>query len=207
MSEVNAFDKHTEKYDRWFDEHRAWFQSEVNALTKAIPDHGRGLSIGVGTGRFAEKFNITHGIDPSKSMSHLARNRGITTHIAKAENMPFEASTFNFAVMITTICFLDDISAAFKETRRVLKPDGNFIIGMIDKESPLGQQYQINKEDNPFYKDARFLSVDEVTKLLKETGFQDFQYWQTLITASEDKPEEPRKGYGKGGFVVIKAYL
>ena len=169
---VNAFDKHTEKYDRWFDEHRAWFQSEVNALAKAILDHGRGLSIGVGTGRFAEKFNITHGIDPSKSMSHLARNRGITTHIAKAENMPFEASTFNFAVMITTFAFsMINLQLPRNPSQ---KPDGNFIIGMIDKESPLGQQYQINKEDNPFYKDARFLSVDEVTKLQRKPDFKIF---------------------------------
>jgi ubiquinone/menaquinone biosynthesis C-methylase UbiE len=149
MRGVKPFDQHAEEYDRWFDEHPAWFQSEVDALAKVIPGHGRGFSIGVGTGRFDEKFSITHGIDPSESMSVVARSRGITTYMAKAEDMPFDSSTFNFAVMITTLCFLEDIPVAFRETRRVLKPGGNFIIGMIDKESPLGQQYQINKKDNP----------------------------------------------------------
>lgn len=112
---------------------------------------------------------------------------------------------FDYAVMITTVCFLDDILKAFRETYRVLKPGGSFVIGMIDKQSPLGQQYQISKKDNPFYKGAQFLLVDEVTTLLQETRFQNFEYWQTLFTASDSEPEEPREGYGEGGFVVISA--
>ncbi|MGM0460486.1 MAG: class I SAM-dependent methyltransferase, partial [Bacteroidota bacterium] len=123
------------------------------------------------------------------------------------ENMPFLSDTFDFAVMITTVCFLDDIQKAFRETARVLKPNGHFIIGMIDKDSPLGQKYQQYKEDNPFYRDAHFHSVSEITESLENTGFGDFEFWQTLITASEEKPEEPQPGYGEGGFVVIKALL
>lgn len=205
MSSVEIFDKNTEKYDQWFDKHPVWFQSELEALAKVVPYNKYGLEIGIGTGRFADKCAIDRGIDPSENMARIAQKRGTKTLIARAENMPFLSKTFDFAVMITTVCFLDDIPKAFSETHGVLKPGGSFIIGMIDKDSPLGQKYQINKEDNPFYKDARFLLVDEVTNLLKETGFQDFQYWQTLITASEDEPEEPRRGYGEGGFVVIKS--
>jgi len=205
MSGVNAFDNLANEYDQWFDEHPVWFQSELKALEKVVPYNKFGLEIGIGTGRFADKCAIDRGIDPSENMARIAEKRGTKTFIARAENMPFFSETFDYAVMITTVCFLDDIPAAFRETHRVLKPGGSFIIGMIDKESPLGQKYQINKEDNPFYKDARFLSVDEVTTLLRENGFQNSEYWQTLITASGDEPEEPRKGYGEGGFVVISA--
>lgn len=205
MSDEDTFDNLAEEYDQWFDEHPAWFQSEENALAKAIPEKGLGLAIGVGTGRFAEKFNIGYGIDPAEKMIRIAKKRGIQTHIAKAENMPFDHDTFDYAAMITTVCFLDDIPKAFQETRRILKPTGSFIIGMIDKDSPLGQQYQENKKNNPFYRNAHFHSVDEITGFLKNAGFGNFKYWQTLITASEYEPEEPREGYGEGGFVVISA--
>lgn len=207
MENADVFEQNAKLYDRWFDEHPVWFQSEVNAFTKAIPDIGMGLSIGVGTGRFAEMFNIGYGIDPAEKMARIAEKRDIQTHIAKAEDIPFDTDSFDYAVMITTACFLDNIPKAFQETRRLLKPNGRFIIGMIDRNSPLGQKYQENKQENPFYRHANFHSVDEITDYLKDAGFGSFEYWQTLITASEEEEEEPKQGYGEGGFVVIKATL
>ncbi|MFO7847732.1 MAG: class I SAM-dependent methyltransferase [Balneolaceae bacterium] len=204
---MDVFDQNSKEYDQWFNDHPVWFQSELNALDKVVPSDGFGLEIGIGTGRFAEKCGIDRGIDPSENMARIAEKRGVKSFLAKAENMPFLSDSFDFAVMITTVCFLDDILQAFRETARVLKPNGHFIIGMIDKDSPLGQKYQQYKEDNPFYRDAHFHSVSEITESLENTGFGDFEFWQTLITASEEKPEEPQPGYGEGGFVVIKALL
>lgn len=206
---IAVYDNHAGEYDQWFDKHPVWFQSELKALNKVIPkDRSKsGLEIGIGTGRFAEKLGITHGLDPSKAMADMAEKRGIPTETATAEDIPFKSNTFDYAVMITVDCFLKDISKAFRETARILKPNGQFIIGMIDKNSPLGQQYQQNKEDNLFYRYAQFHSVYEITKYLNAAGFVISEYWQTLITASEEEPEEPQPGYGQGGFVVIKAML
>lgn len=201
----NVFDHKAKAYDQWFDEHPVWFQSEVKALEKTIPNNRIGLSVGVGTGRFAERFGVTHGLDPSGKMLRIAKKRGIQTHIGKAEDMPFDDNTYEYALMVTTLCFLDDIPKALTECRRVLKPNGILIIGLIDKESPFGQKYQQKKKDNPFYRDANFHSVPETIDWLREAGFKKFEFWQTLITAADDKPEEPQQGYGLGGFVVIKA--
>lgn len=205
MSSVDIFDKHTERYDQWFEKHPVLFKSELEALDKVVPYSKYGLEIGIGTGRFAKKCAIDRGIDPSENMARIAEQRGTKTLIAKAENLPFPSNTFGFVVMVTVVCFLDDMDKALSEIQRVLKPEGELIIGMIDKESPLGQQYQQEKKQNPFYKDARFYSVDEITEILSEAGFGSFEYWQTLITASEEEPEKPQPGYGKGGFVAIKA--
>ncbi|WP_445664676.1 class I SAM-dependent methyltransferase [Fodinibius sp. AD559] len=207
MSNVDIFDKHTERYDEWFDEHPVLFESELEALDKVVPYNKYGLEVGIGTGRFAKACAIDRGIDPSENMARIAEQRGTKTLIAKAENMPFPSNTFGFVVMVTVVCFLDDMNQALSEIKRVLKPEGELIIGMIDKESPLGQQYQQEKAQNPFYKEAKFYSVDEITEILSEAGFGSFEYWQTLITASEEEPKEPQPGYGEGGFVAIKAVL
>jgi ubiquinone/menaquinone biosynthesis C-methylase UbiE len=107
---MDVFDQNSKEYDQWFDDHPVWFQSELNALDKVVPYAGYGLEIGIGTGRFADKCAINCGIDPSENMARIAEQRGTKTFLAKAENMPFLSETFDFAVMITTVCFLDKSS-------------------------------------------------------------------------------------------------
>lgn len=207
MQKVDIFEKKASEYDKWFDKHRNLFLSELKALLKAIPENKSGIEIGVGTGRFAEKLSIKRGLDPSKEMARIANGKGIKTVIGKAENMPFKNNTFDYAVMITVDCFLENILKAFREVNRIIKPGGSFIIGLIDKNSPLGKIYQEKKKDNPFYKHASFHSAEEISELLNKAGFKNIKYWQTLISNSDSSIEEPIEGYGEGGFVVIKASM
>lgn len=205
MYSVNDFDNYAEEYDHWFDKHPVWFASEVKALDMVAPHCHFALEIGVGTGRFSSECGIEWGIDPSENMARIAEQRGTNVLLASAEQIPFLSETFGYVLMVTGDCFLSDISKAFSEVYRVLKPMGVFVIGMIDRDSHLGQKYEAAKASDRFYKHARFHTPDELTYELKQAGFTDFEYWQTLITASETEVEVPRKGYGKGGFVVIKA--
>lgn len=64
--------------------------------------------------------------------------------------------------LVTTICFLDNIETAFKEAYRVIRANGQLIIGFVDKDSPIGRLYQKRKKESVFYKIATFYSVDEV---------------------------------------------
>ena len=93
------------------------------------------------------------------------------------------------------------------EVKRVLKPGGSLIIGMIDKMSALGQSYEKRKKDNPFYHDAHFYSVDDVITLMNQVGFVPQEIYQTIFSPIEEiKAVDPVKaGYGEGGFVVIRA--
>jgi ubiquinone/menaquinone biosynthesis C-methylase UbiE len=106
--------------------------------------------------------------------------------------------------MITTVCFLDDIPKAFAEVNRILKNEGHFIVAIIDKESHLGKLYEEKKDSSPWYKDAHFHTVSEITSLMLNAGFADFDYWQTLSSNNEEM-EEPMWGFGKGSFVIIRS--
>jgi ubiquinone/menaquinone biosynthesis C-methylase UbiE len=165
------------------------------------------MEVGVGSGRFAAPLGIRLGVDPSCKMRELARSRGIEAIDGVAEELPFDDCRFHFVLMVTTICFLENINAAFEEAFRVLKPGGNLIIGFIDKECPVGIRYQQRKSESVFYREAAFYSVDEVISNLKRTGFIDLMFSQTIFRCpSEIAGLEPvKKGYGEGSFVVAKA--
>ncbi|MBL7073355.1 MAG: class I SAM-dependent methyltransferase [Candidatus Omnitrophica bacterium] len=201
----SVFDKHYKKYDAWYDKNKFVYLSEVDAIRKAMPKYGEGLEIGVGTGRFAAKLNIGTGIDPSKEMLKLAETRGVNTHRASGEDLPFSDDTFDYVAIIVTLCFVSDPLKVLKEARRVLKPGSRIIIGIVDKESFLGTAYQ--KKEKVFYKNARFFSVKDLTELLKTANFNNFSHYQTIFKNPKEikSVESAKKGFGEGGFVVIAA--
>lgn len=203
FSEV--YNQFANEYDVWFEKHPNLYQSELLAMKQAIPQNKTGIEIGVGSGRFAEPLNIKYGVEPSDSMAQIAKQRGIKIIRAVAENLPIENQSYDFATMVTTVCFLNDIPKAFAELHRILKTKGEFIIGLIDRNSELGKKYEQQKNTNKFYKDAHFHSTVEITKLLSQAGFQNFSFWQTLLNMGENAIEQPQPGYGKGSFIVIKS--
>jgi ubiquinone/menaquinone biosynthesis C-methylase UbiE len=207
MAKIEPFEKHASDYEAWFENNRFVYESELRAIKEQLPKKGDGIEVGVGSGRFAAPLGIRLGVDPSSKMRELARNRGITAIDGAAEKLPFDDCRFHFALMVTTICFLDDIKVAFKEAFRVLKPGGHLVIGFIDKESRVGTLYQQHKNENVFYKVATFYSVNEVASYLKETGFKNLNFSQTIFHhLSEIKDlEATKKGFGEGLFVVVKA--
>lgn len=198
------FDSNVADYDNWFDRHPSLFQNEYEAIRKAVPIKGTGLEIGAGTGRFAALLKIPVGVEPVQAMAQMAIARGVTVIRAKAEELPFHSLSFDYAVMITTVCFLDDIPKAFAEAQRIIKKDGYLIIALIDRDSGIGKQYEAKKATSIWYKDAHFHSIQEITDLLQQAGFTNFEYWQTLFTDKEELTEA-LPGFGKGSFVVIRS--
>jgi hypothetical protein len=81
------------------------------------------------------------------------------------------------------------------------------VIGYIDKDSPVGRIYQEKKEQNPFYKQATFVSTEELLEVLEAAGFTDFEFVQTIYHWIDevDCIEPIEEGYGDGSFVGIKA--
>ncbi len=208
MPRCASFETHHCRYDAWFMRHAAAYQSELLAVRALLPWHGLGLAIGVGTDRFASPLGVQVGIDPARAVLDYAAGRGISPVQAVAEALPFADSSFDYALSVTTICFVDDATAMLAEARRVLKPGGELIIGFIDRTSHLGQHYLTHQAENVFYREATFYSAAEVKHLLWETGFTEPFWVQTLLkTPNEIQEIEPlRSDHGQGAFVVVKAH-
>ncbi|MBE9551448.1 MAG: class I SAM-dependent methyltransferase, partial [Proteobacteria bacterium] len=139
MPRTAPFEVHHRLYDDWFVRHAAAYQSELLAVRALLPWRGLGLAIGVGTGRFAAPLGVQVGIDPAYEVLDYAEKRGISVVQGIAEALPFADSSFDYALSVTTICFVDDATAMLTEAYRVLKPGGELVIGFIDRTSDLGQ--------------------------------------------------------------------
>jgi SAM-dependent methyltransferase len=129
MPKICSFEKYAGKYEAWFEKNPRVYEAELRAVKALIPTEGRGLETGVGTGRFAEPLGIKTGVEPSKRMRDFAQKRGIRVLNGMAEKLPFKDSKFDFALMVTTVCFVDDIIMALMEAHRVLYDRGVLIIG------------------------------------------------------------------------------
>jgi ubiquinone/menaquinone biosynthesis C-methylase UbiE len=82
------------------------------------------------------------GVDPSPSMLKLtaARQRSadaapVLLRRGNAEALPFGDSTFDVVVAVQVLEYVDDVTAALLEARRVLRPGGRMLIVDTDWES------------------------------------------------------------------------
>ena len=205
MPKIQGYNSHAEFYDAWFDDNPAIYQTELNAIQHFLPS-GKGIEIGAGTGRFSVPLKIDTGIEPSAAMRAIAKTRGKTFLDGVAEDLPILDQLYDFALFVTSVCFLDDPLRAFKEAKRVIKPNGEVIIAFIEKNSALGQTYENHKQESPFYCDATFYSTEELLSLLKNAGFTKFETCQTLFAdQAQDQIQPIKEGHDQGAFVVIKA--
>nr|WP_305907647.1 class I SAM-dependent methyltransferase [Methylomarinum sp. Ch1-1]MDP4520414.1 class I SAM-dependent methyltransferase [Methylomarinum sp. Ch1-1] len=201
MPKIAPFEDHHLRYEAWFEKHEAAYISELLALRPFVPWRGLGLEIGVGSARFAAPLGIQVGVDPSPAMLAHARARGIQAVHGTAENLPFATDSFDYALNVTTICFVDSATAMMAESRRILKPGGRLVIGFIDRTSSIGAHYLAHQHESVFYQEATFFSADEVEKLLLDNGFTIDAWGQTL--AHPFRKYGRSKPYAQGAVIVL----
>jgi ubiquinone/menaquinone biosynthesis C-methylase UbiE len=204
----SVFDAYTDEYEEWFERNRAAYLSELELLRMVIPERGQGLEVGIGTGKFAAPLSIDFGIDPSKNMLQMAKNLGSRVVLARGEQIPFKDQVFDYALIMVTICFVDEPNRVVEESKRVIRNGGRIVIGIIDRDSWLGKLYLAKKDKSKFYREARFYSVREIIELLRNSNFKNISVYQTIFNPPEtlETIQHYRRGSGEGGFAVISGY-
>ena len=210
-SDSSPFDSLAMAYDAWFEEEgKLIFAIEVKALREVLallPEPW--LEVGVGSGRFAQALGIETGIDPSVRLLEMAQSRGITVFRVRGEEQFFNKETFGTVFLIVTLCFVDSPIAVLREARRILKPEGKIVLGLVLRESPWGKFYQSKKmEGHRFYKYATFYGYQEVQRLLTDSGFTVEKVISTLFQKPNEvkEMEAPRDGFfANAGFTIIMA--
>jgi SAM-dependent methyltransferase len=190
-------------YDAWFETHQALYQTELAALESLVP-RGAGLEIGVGTGRFAAPLGARFGLDPASRMLRLAKERGLLVVQGVGESLPFKDDSFDFVQIVFVIEFVDDLISFLREAVRTIKRSGALILGFIDRDSLWGQYYARDPSHRRYFHPP---SPVIILDIFKKIGLEFREARQTLFQHPPDliEKEEPKQGFGEGGFVVLKA--
>ncbi len=206
MARTAPFDECSRDYDNWFEKNRAAYLSELKAVQSLLPDFSRGVEIGVGSGRFAAPLGIGYGVEPSGSMAVIAGGRGIKVCGGVAEDLPFADGCFDLALMVTVLCFVESVERVLSEAKRILADGGFLVAAILDRDTELGRIYNNSKSDSYFYRNAEFVSYEEIAGALESAGFTRVRAVQTIF----DEPSRmkqgsnSRPGHGRGLFVVLR---
>lgn len=152
------------------------------------------LDIGCGPGFLAfEVMNRDYairaiGIDPDPRMIEIAqvkaKERGMTEFLARigrAERIPLDRETVDVAVSRRTLHHWRSLSSGFREIRRVLRPNGIFIINDVNRAYPQWKRrvryvflgLLAGRDAARHWPGMRehWLSPDDVQPLLERQGF------------------------------------
>ena len=177
---VPAFDQFADEYDCWFDTHMEIYEGQLSYLRSLIPPSGRGLEVGVGSGRFAAPPGIRYGLDPSRQLLLIARQRGIETVQGTGESLPWRCGVFDFVLMMTVICYMNSLDEPFCEACRVLRPGGTLIIGFFDRNGEIARQEEKRSPRGQFLRYAKFWSADQVRRSLARAGYATGKFKEDL---------------------------
>jgi len=160
---------------------------------------------------FAPRVRSVRGVDLTPEMvglaKELAKRRGhsnVEYEIGDAEDLPFEANTFDLVTCRAAIDHLDHPEKALREMRRVLTPSGRIVLyEFVAPPDPQKAAHynKIERLRDPSH--VRSLAMEEYQNLIVTGGLEEqgkvinllrreFEPWMSYADASEETRKEVR---------------
>lgn len=176
---------------------KKYFLTEQNYIKNKIKPGAKVLDIGCGGGRtiasFLERTPYAYGVDNDiRAINHVKRRfnneKDAQFFHASAQSLPFKSNTFDLITLLTTLPNLGENKVrVLKEAKRVLAPDGLFIVSAY-AETGLDDRLQMYKKvkapidriegttvffgDTPGADRSEQFSLEELTKIGIESGLK-----------------------------------
>lgn len=176
------FDKSASDYDAWYTHKKGSFVDKVETdlafkLIK-IKEGMKILDVGCGTGNFSVKLakmgcKVT-GIDISNEMLNIARKKSKEQNLdieflnMDLNNLKFDDNSFDAVLSMTAFEFIQDAPKALEELFRIVKKDGQILIGVIAGNSSWSELYQSEPFQDTVFKFAKFRTLEEIKSWNKE---------------------------------------
>lgn len=148
------------------------FQVELAYLTAHLKGCRDVLSVGCGPaiieGGLAERgFHVT-GLDISKAALSCAPD-SVRTVAARAEDMPFPASSFDAVIYVVSLQFVEDYRQALEKSALVLRPGGRIVVMLLNPESVFFKEKL--RDSDSYIRKIRYANIRDIEKTMTE----DFQ--------------------------------
>lgn len=176
------------QYDAWYETplgeavHR--LEKDLVFSLAGVKKGEKALDAGCGTGNYSielsKKGAITTGFDSSPDMLALAvakaRKEGLAINFIQADALSISAlpdNSFDIVLSVGMLCFVKEREGALVELRRVLKPGGRLVVGVLNRCSPWAVLRRLKgmfKET--IYNQVSFISPAELDDSLKKAGFK-----------------------------------
>ena len=230
-NEKQKFDGYASQYDEWFMENDKLFTSELKLFEKCLGDitGKKLLSVGCGSGLFESYIDSSNieGIEPSEDMGQIAVKRGVNViKFGLIEDVDLPDEKYDIIYFNGSSSYMEDLTSVYGKCKKALKDGGKLILLDVPKESAFGFMYLLGKSLGTYEHEylegtmpacpyplalassGVWHSTEEKIGVLKDLGFKNFTYYQTLVKNplyTNEEVEEVVEGYKSGGYVAIIA--
>ncbi|HET6651735.1 MAG TPA: class I SAM-dependent methyltransferase [Nocardioides sp.] len=214
-----TFDVVAEAYDRFMGRFSEPLADEFMAVAGLRPGQ-RVLDVGCGPGALTRRLVAALGadavsaVDPSAPFVAAVQERcpGVDVRRASAEDLPFDADTFDVALAQLVVHFMQDPVAGLREMARVTRPGGAVLASVWDHAGdagPLSTYWRAVRELDPGARDESGLAgaaEGHLTELAVSAGLDDVQPSSLTVHVGfatfEDWWEPYTLGVGPAGVYV-----
>lgn len=203
---IDCYNKTAKNYaDKFFDEldHKHLDRILLKSFIDKNINGGKLIDLGCGPGqttKFIADQELTDiiGIDISEEMINVAESLNPHLHFETGDilHLAYHDQTFGSAVAFYSIVHFDheQIRIAFKEIKRVLKDDGQFLFSFhVGEDVVHMDEFLEHKVNIDFY----FFDTKKIAELLAESGF-------TIVDIIERQPYKDVEYPSKRAYVWVK---
>jgi ubiquinone/menaquinone biosynthesis C-methylase UbiE len=153
------------------------FHVELDYLLQHLGGSRDVLSVGCGPAiiesALSERgFRVT-GLDVSQEALDCAPD-SVRTVAARAEDMPFPASSFDAVIYVASLQFIENYRKAIEETTHVLRPDGKLIVMLLNPKSDFFKGKL--RDQNSYVRKIRHTDLREIAEVIAENYSVQTEY-------------------------------
>ena len=215
-------------FDEWPERYNQWFETPIGKLVKETegklvydmlnPKPGEKiLDAGCGTGIFTLDYlnagaEIT-GLDISRPMLMYAVKNITSSHFSKVQAdmlfLPFKDNSFDKAISITALEFIEDARSAIDELFRVTRPGGCVVVATLNSLSPWAERRKADaqKGEDSIFENAFFRSPHDLLALSPFKGTAKtvihFNINDDPARAKEIEQQGQSQGLDTGAFAAV----